>query len=283
MIAVLILALAIWFRPRPSPQPQPQSSVPQKLVKPIAEEIIIKKTSWAPKTISPQRRIGYTRDDVVEFEVVEGRAIAFGDIVLGEVEPDIKIPRGWYQAPRPQLWEDAEIPYFIHPELAQPERVEQALAHFEKYTPIEFVPFEGQPDAIVFEPGDKHCYSYLGRVGGHQPIFLSEGCRWPQIVHELMHALGFIHEHSRTDREEYIEILWDNIDEKHHFQFAMVPDLLMETVKGKPFDFQSVMLYPPTAFAKDPKKPTLRPRQGTPLNPKSGLSQQDIERINDMY
>ena len=43
------------------------------------------------------------------------------------------------------------------------------------------------------------------------------------IVHEVMHSLGFIHEHSREDRDEYIDINWDNMEQIIDGRFTELP------------------------------------------------------------
>jgi hypothetical protein len=236
------------------------------------------------KTFQPTRTQGGD-DKTVEFRVVDGLAIAYGDVILGKVESGANVDKGRYEPPQPQLWEKPEVPYAINPELADPSRVERAIAYFNQHTPVTFVPRADQADALVFETGSDNCFSALGKTGGLQPIRLAPGCQTQEILHEMMHALGFVHEQSRPDRDQYVEILWDNIEEKYRSQFAVVPDAWMEVERGTPFDFRSVMLYRPDTFAAHPGETTLKPTQGRPaIDPvQQGLSEGDLQRLKRMY
>ena len=61
------------------------------------------------------------------------------------------------------------------------------------------------------------CFSGVGRTfwsDSPNVISLGYNCMTVGIImHEILHALGFWHEQSRTDRDNYVEILWENIAE----------------------------------------------------------------------
>ena len=61
------------------------------------------------------------------------------------------------------------------------------------------------------------CSSYVGRIGGGQTISVGNAdgaivCKHGNIVHEIAHSLGFFHEHSRPDRDDFVTVHWDNIE-----------------------------------------------------------------------
>jgi len=67
----------------------------------------------------------------------------------------------------------------------------------------------------------------VGRIGGMQEVSLDNGCvDSDTIKHELMHALGFYHEQSRTDRDDYVIIYPNNIQDGN---FSMELIILSKT------------------------------------------------------
>lgn len=62
------------------------------------------------------------------------------------------------------------------------------------------------------------------------------------IIHELLHALGFFHEHARQDRDDYITINWSNIKPNyyHDFQKYTVTD---QGYDISTLDEDSIMMY----------------------------------------
>lgn len=105
------------------------------------------------------------------------------------------------------------------------------------------------------------------------------------FVHELIHSLGFIHEHTRHDRDQYVEIVWDNI----------IPDAIREFEKweeeedeirfyGVEYDFGSVMHYPRNMFAIDNKSDTIITKPpGIAIGQLDGMSERDALKLNRMY
>lgn len=58
------------------------------------------------------------------------------------------------------------------------------------------------------------CWSYVGDLQTGQTVSIGDRCDYKYLVeHEVLHALGFYHEQSRTDRDDYVKIWWDQITE----------------------------------------------------------------------
>merc|ERR1711976_524610 len=131
------------------------------------------------------------------------------------------------------------------------------------------------------------CSSYIGRTGRSQSMSLANGCvtRHGTIMHEFLHAYGFYHEQSRTDRDDWVTINWDNIRsgyERNFFKYeAGDIDLL-----GTQYDYGSVLHYSPYGFAIDRNIPTIitaDPDAMDVIGQRVALSQMDIERVQILY
>jgi len=104
-----------------------------------------------------------------------------------------------------------------------------------------------------------------------------------RIQHEFIHALGFWHEQSRTDRNDYITVVEGNIIPRRLKNFKPHYD---SNNQGFPYDYGSVMHYPKHAFAIDRSKLTIITKDRTKQNKigqRKGPSKQDIAEIRRYY
>ncbi|XP_067256785.1 low choriolytic enzyme-like isoform X1 [Chanodichthys erythropterus] len=175
------------------------------------------------------------------------------------------------------------VPYVIanHYSSRELEIIKRGLDSFSSVSCIRFFRRNNERDYISIE-SRSGCYSYVGRRGNAQTVSLARnGCLYHKTVqHELLHALGFNHEQTRSDRDNHIRILWENItnDMKHNF------NKINTLNQGTPYDYNSVMQYHRTAFSKN-GYPTMVPipNSNAELGKATQMSQNDIIRLNKLY
>ncbi|XP_054166688.1 zinc metalloproteinase nas-6-like [Oppia nitens] len=127
--------------------------------------------------------------------------------------------------------------------------IESAMKDIEDVSCIHFKKRNNERDFINIIKANG-CYSYVGRIGGSQDVSLGRGCLYRgTVVHELLHALGFYHEHMRSDRDSFLTIHLNHVMPGMNNNFEKNPSS-MNRLFAK-FDYNSIMIYSSTAFSKD--------------------------------
>ncbi|CAN7939275.1 unnamed protein product [Ixodes hexagonus] len=183
------------------------------------------------------------------------------------------------------LWPDGVIPFVVESSLGRDTAaIEDAMRAIEAKTCIRFVPRTNERDYVTIFRGPG-CYSSIGRIGNAQPLSLGDGCIFRgTIIHELLHAVGFFHEHSRSDRDQYINVFLQNVRPDSVSQFERLQPWQNRLLS--PFDYNSVMLYGSSAFARGPGLDTMLAKDGARLAEvfdKKDLDASDARRIQVLY
>uniref|UniRef100_A0A0N4ZWL5 Metalloendopeptidase n=1 Tax=Parastrongyloides trichosuri TaxID=131310 RepID=A0A0N4ZWL5_PARTI len=109
---------------------------------------------------------------------------------------------------------------------------------------------------ILFKLDSSVCYSLIGRSTstGPQEILLTRECSETvgTVQHEVFHALGMHHEHRRSDRDNNIIILEDNIEQDKYTKEAMIDtDPFYYSNFGIPYEYNSLLHYSKAVYSKN--------------------------------
>ena len=230
---------------------------------------------------------------------------------------------GHFISDQQRLWPAGHIPYEIDEACTRgepgdrPEQesaavlIRRAIDEWNHKTVLRLSPRTGEKDYVVFEPTQEVSQSeYVGCNGGRQSIFINlqraqklcaavGGSALGVVVHEIGHAVGLLHEHQRSDRDDYITINWDNIDPSRFCGFCVRVQEAgceqCELLPGRPvgpYDYDSVMHYFAIQGAIDPAQPAIVPvvarapgrhRAARRIGRCDGLSAGDIATVAAAY
>jgi hypothetical protein len=219
----------------------------------------------------------YSRQQLIEVEIVNGEVIFEGDIILG-VEG---LPTSALAGNFDSKWKDGVIPFVLsksHPEYVD---ITNAIETINRKTNLSMIPRTTEKDYVEFIATDG-CASSVGRKGGRQTI-KAENCSVGSLMHEIMHAAGFYHEQSRVDRDEYITINWDNIEDGKEHNFKTYEERELTGTDIGNYDYGSIMHYGTDYFSKN-DKPTITPKnESVKIGQRNQLSLKDLQGIRSMY
>ncbi|XP_028280341.1 meprin A subunit beta-like [Parambassis ranga] len=215
------------------------------------------------ETDIPEANKGHRHDDIVESPSGERSAI------LGDY-----------------LW-TSPVPYIFDQSLEINARgvILQAFDQFKLKSCIDFKPRDSEKYYVDVKKLDG-CFSSIGRVTPNgQVLSIGQFCDSVATVeHEFLHALGFFHEQSRYDRDDYVIIQFENIVKGYENNFLKASSE-ESTTQGVPYDYFSVMHYGQNFFSNGNGSTiiTKDPDFQNVIGQRLEMSSKDVLELNLLY
>lgn len=148
-------------------------------------------------------------------------------------------------------------------------------------------PYESSDENWVEVTGNEGgCWSSVGMKGegGQQLNVNAPKCvKKGIVIHEMLHAAGFYHQQSASDRDEFVAIKWENIQREHASNFKKYNSSTV-TDFSLGYDYESIMHYSSKAFSKNGEDTIVSKNKNiTKLGQREGFTEKDILKLNRMY
>jgi hypothetical protein len=256
---------------------------------------------FPPAVSSPSQKIevdvdGDTRTVTYDLSA-DDLAMVQGDIILGpgaEIEAmqvsetpsslDNLHGYGLFRKGTGYVWPKGVLRFVFDPSFASKDMVRAAMNEWQQKTPVRFEELSSPSGDYVRFVSANECSSHPGRYGGQQLIRLSGGCGVGGAIHEIGHALGLGHEQMRSDRDQFLMIVTENVEPAQMHNFNI--DTWRYNDVG-PYCYESIMQYPKWAFGKiisGKRLITIIPKKdGVEIGQRKGLAQCDVDTIKAKY
>jgi hypothetical protein len=241
------------------------------------------------------------RPEKILFEVMGGDAVVEGDIVIGNAAEVPRTPEAALKAgpagvrlslavsTTNDYWPGGLVPYRFKSNVSDTTRT-NALAAMERINRridgITFVETTSTTPPYLLIQDDNNtrgsCRSEVGMDSNGPTTINIYGCGAGVVSHEIMHALGFHHEHKRCDRDNYIDITSTlAADGSWSIKCTGV------TYLGTAYDLLSVMHYDPEPGFNGSKVDLWLPFEGvdasTRIGRRDSLSSCDNRALDSIY
>uniref|UniRef100_A0A0N5C132 Metalloendopeptidase n=1 Tax=Strongyloides papillosus TaxID=174720 RepID=A0A0N5C132_STREA len=165
--------------------------------------------------------------------------------------------------------------------------IDEAINFIQNETCIRFKYVDKLNETGIKYINGKGCFSIVGKLSQTEPqnITIGRDCERVGIVqHETSHALGLLHEHTRDDRDNYINIEYNNINKEYWLDFQKFNDSWSDTYNLR-YDYGSALHYETYAGTKNLQQ-SIKLKDyvySKTVGQRSQLSFNDIKLLNLYY